>query len=170
MTSAPSHALTIARPTIQTLTVLNLLYAASISCLLAYSFLMPQWPRELFGDTMLGRYPNVGVGMRVIIVLGILGAGVMHALLRKLYAIVDTVRAGDPFSFENARRLELVGWGVMALECLRMAAVAVLAATIVNRGFAEYSFAPWLAALLIFVLAGVFAQGARMRADLEGTV
>jgi len=33
-----------------------------------------------------------------------------------------------------------------------------------------FSFAPWLAVLLLFVLAGVFAHGARMRADLEGTV
>ena len=33
-----------------------------------------------------------------------------------------------------------------------------------------FSFAPWLAVLLLFVLSGVFAQGARMRADLEGTV
>jgi len=33
-----------------------------------------------------------------------------------------------------------------------------------------FSFAPWLAVLLLFVLARVFAEGARMRADLEGTV
>jgi len=33
-----------------------------------------------------------------------------------------------------------------------------------------FSFTPWLAVLLLFVLAGVFAQGARMRTDLEGTV
>ena len=35
---------------------------------------------------------------------------------------------------------------------------------------ADGTFAPWLAVLLLFVLSGVFAQGARMRADLEGTV
>jgi hypothetical protein len=33
-----------------------------------------------------------------------------------------------------------------------------------------FSFAPWLSVLLLFVLAGVFTQGARMRDDLEGTV
>ena len=35
---------------------------------------------------------------------------------------------------------------------------------------ASLVFAPWLAVLLLFVLARVFDQGARMRADLDGTV
>ena len=30
--------------------------------------------------------------------------------------------------------------------------------------------APWLAVLMLFVLSGVFAHGARLRTDLEGTV
>lgn len=33
-----------------------------------------------------------------------------------------------------------------------------------------FSFTPWIAVLLLFVLARVFAHGARMREDLEGTV
>ena len=32
------------------------------------------------------------------------------------------------------------------------------------------ALAPWLAVLLLFVLAQVFEHGARMRRDLEGTV
>jgi hypothetical protein len=32
------------------------------------------------------------------------------------------------------------------------------------------SLTRWIAVLLLFVLAGVFEHGARMRADLEGTV
>jgi hypothetical protein len=34
----------------------------------------------------------------------------------------------------------------------------------------SFSFAPWLAVLLLFVLARVFEHGAWMRAELEGTV
>jgi hypothetical protein len=34
----------------------------------------------------------------------------------------------------------------------------------------SFSLAPWLAVLLLFVLAQVFDHGARMRDDLEGTV
>jgi hypothetical protein len=33
-----------------------------------------------------------------------------------------------------------------------------------------FSFTPWVAVVLLFVLARVFEQGALMRADLEGTV
>lgn len=33
-----------------------------------------------------------------------------------------------------------------------------------------FSFTPWIAVLLLFVLARVFAHGAQMREDLEGTV
>ena len=32
------------------------------------------------------------------------------------------------------------------------------------------TLAPWFDVLMLFVLSGVFAPGARMRADLEGTV
>ena len=34
----------------------------------------------------------------------------------------------------------------------------------------SFSVTPWIAVLLLFVLARVFDHGARMRADLEGTV
>jgi len=34
----------------------------------------------------------------------------------------------------------------------------------------DFSLTPWLAVLLLFVLARVFEQGAHMREDLEGTV
>ena len=33
-----------------------------------------------------------------------------------------------------------------------------------------FSVTPWLAVLLLFVLARVFAEGTRMRSDLDGTV
>lgn len=34
----------------------------------------------------------------------------------------------------------------------------------------NFSITPWIVVLLLFVLARVFEHGARMRADLEGTV
>jgi hypothetical protein len=34
----------------------------------------------------------------------------------------------------------------------------------------NFSLTPWLAVLLLFVLARVFDHGTRMRAELEGTV
>jgi FtsH-binding integral membrane protein len=85
-----------------------------------------------------------------------------------------TLRVGDPFIVENARRLQAIAWSVLAGEGLRLVVVAIAAAVTtpshpVNLGV-RFSFAPWLAVLMLFVLAGVFAHGARMREDLAGTV
>ena len=95
-------------------------------------------------------------------------------VLLQLRAIVDSVRVGDPFIVENARRLQAIAWSVLAGEGLRLVVVAIAAAVTtpshpVNLGV-RFSFAPWLAVLMLFVLAGVFAHGARMREDLAGTV
>jgi hypothetical protein len=54
---------------------------------------------------------------------------------------------------------------------LRVVVAGIGAAVSIHKlGPGGFSVVPWLAILLLFVLAGVFARGARMRADLEGTV
>jgi hypothetical protein len=51
-----------------------------------------------------------------------------------------------------------------------MIVMAIAAAVWEPGRLGGFTFTPWLAVLMLFVLSGVFAQGARMRADLEGTV
>lgn len=170
MTRTSANALAVARPAIQILTVLNLCYGLVITGLLVWSFFIEGWPQRPLGFDMVNAHPWVGQGLRAIVVVGIVGAAIVHTILRKLLAIVDTVRAGDPFISDNVRRLNAIAWRVASLEVLRLV-VAGIAAVVWEAGRIEaFSFAPWLAVLLLFVLAGVFAQGARMRADLEGTV
>ncbi|MET0582459.1 MAG: DUF2975 domain-containing protein [Pseudoxanthomonas sp.] len=170
MTPDSTPALALARPAIKGLTVLNILYALAIAALLVWSFFIDGWPQRPLGFDMTNAHPWVGQGLRAIVVVGLLAAAVVHTILKRLLAIVDTVRVGDPFILDNARRLEAIAWRVMALEGLRLV-VATIAAVVWEKGRIEaFSFAPWLAVLLLFVLAGVFAHGARMRADLEGTV
>lgn len=89
-------------------------------------------------------------------------------------AIVESVRAGDPFTSENARRLQAIGRALLALKLLSVvvAAIAASAATETNPldiGWPT-DVTGWLAALLLFVLARVFEEGARMREKLAGTV
>jgi hypothetical protein len=113
--------------------------------------------------------------LRAVVIVGIAGAYVVYRVLRELLAIVDTVRDGDPFVAGNARRLQAIAWWVLAGEGLRLLVGAIVwgasrfvpAIDNIDVGF---SFAPWLAVLLLFVLARVFDEGTRMRADLEGTV
>ncbi len=170
MTPASTQALGLARPVIQGLIILNGLYTLVISGLLVWSFFIDGWPERPLGFDMVNAHPLLGQGLRAIVMIGIAGALIVHFVLRHLRAIVDTVRVGDPFNLENARRLDRIAWGVVALELLRVA-VAAIAAVVWEAGRIEaFSFAPWLAVLLLFVLSGVFAQGARMREDLEGTV
>ncbi len=138
MTRTSVQALSVARPLVRGLMVLNIVYALAIAVLLVWSFFI--------------------------------AGAIVHAILRRLLAIVDTVRVGDPFILDNAQRLEAIAWRVLGLEGLRIIVAAIAAAVWEQGRIGAFSFAPWLAVLLLFVLAGVFAQGARMRADLEGTV
>lgn len=169
MNRTSAQALTAARPVIQFLTVLNLCYAAGITLLLIASFFITGWPQTPLGD-FASAHPQLPNGLRAIVVLGIVAAVLVHTILRRLLAIVDTVRDGDPFNLDNARRLEAIAWSVLALEVLRLV-IAGIASTVWEPGHVDgFSIASWFAVLLLFVLSGVFAQGARMRADLEGTV
>jgi hypothetical protein len=165
-----TRALAVARPVIRALVVLNVLYGLVISGLLVSSFLIRDWPQRPLGFDLLHGHPLLGQGLRAVVLLGIVGAAIVHTVLRRLLAIVDTVREGDPFILDNAERLNAIAWSVLALEGLRLA-VAAIAAFVWEPGRIDaFSFAPWLAVLLLFVLAGVFAHGARLREEIAGTV
>ena len=112
--------------------------------------------------------------MRLIMVIGIASVPLAYVILSRLRAIVDTVRDGDPFVAANARRLQTIAWAYLGLELLHIA-VGVVAASSGSSAQPldvhwRFSVTPWVAVLLLFVLARVFDHGARMRADLEGTV
>jgi DUF2975 family protein len=86
----------------------------------------------------------------------------------------SSARDGDPFVPANAERLQMIAWAYLGLELLHIA-VGVVAARSGSSAQPldvhwRFSVTPWVAVLLLFVLARVFDHGARMRADLEGTV
>lgn len=170
----PPNALALTYPLLRGLVVLNALYALGILALLVASLVAGEVLFQALGVKPGAGWPQMVLGGRLIMLAGLAGAGVVHRILRGLQAIVETVRAGDPFVADNARRLQAIAWWVLAGEALRLVigALVLVASTPaqtldVDVGF---SLAPWLAVLLLFVLARVFDQGARMRADLEGTV
>jgi hypothetical protein len=127
----------------------------------------------------LGVIPTPGNGkmilaMRGIMVIGILAAPVVHLIYTRLLAIVETVNAGDPFVVENAIRLQAIAWAIVSLELLHVGVVVLANGTWVGTQKVDigghFSVTPWLTILLLFVLARVFAQGARMRDELAETV
>jgi hypothetical protein len=171
MTRLPTHALALARPAIQVLTVLNLLYGCAILAFFIASWVVPDWPAKPLGYDPATMHAYLPMGLRTLQLLGLVLVGLVHLILRRLLAIVDSVRDGDPFVVANALRLQTIAWCLLGIELLRLAVTGIgTAVSIKALGSNGFSLGPWLAILLLFVLAGVFMRGARMRADLEGTV
>jgi hypothetical protein len=95
-------------------------------------------------------------------------------ILKRLQAMVDTVRAGDPFVAPNADRLNVIAWTMVGQQVIGLiiSAIERMISTPAHPIDldAGFSVTGWLAVLLTFLLARVFAEGTRMRDDLEGTV
>src|SRR4051794_33784505 len=171
--SSSSAALPIAYVTLRILIVANWLMFAVILALL---FLLPneQWIMSAFKLSPSPEAERLVMGLRAIAVLGLAAVPLNYSVLKRLLAIVETVRAGDPFVAANASRLQAIAWVELALQLLSLVIGAIAKAVStpahplhLNAGF---SINGWLAVLLTFLLARVFAEGAHMREDLEGTV
>jgi hypothetical protein len=114
------------------------------------------------------------LSMRGIMIIGILAAPVAHVIYTRLLAIVETVSDRDPFVVENAARLQSIAWAIVGLELMHVAVVILANGVWVGTQKVDiggkFSVTPWLTILLLFVLARVFDQGARMRDELAATV
>ena len=167
-------ALGLSRRVLGGLRVLNIVYAFGVGLLLVASLAAPEFLFEALGLGGTTGWTTATLAMRGIMVVGLAGAFIAHRILTGLLQIVESVRAGDPFVLDNAERLNAIAWWLLGAELLHLLVgvfvrLASTAAQPVDIGW-TFSFTPWIAVLLLFVLAGVFAHGARMREDLEGTV
>ena len=167
-------ALPAARRLLTALLYVNGVYGLAILGLLLASIGAPGPLFEALGVRPAADRDTLELGMRMIMVIGIAAVPVAYVVLSRLRAIVDTVRDGDPFVTANARRLQTIAWAYLGLELLHLA-VGVVAASSSSAAQPldvdwSFSVTPWVAVLLLFVLARVFDHGTRMRADLEGTV
>ena len=171
--SPSSAALPIAHVFLRILIVVNWLAGAVILALLVAS-LNEQWIMSAFKLSPSPEAERLVMGLRAIAVLGLVAILPNYAVLKRLLAIVETVRAGEPFVAANAGRLRVIAWALLALQLLSMA-IGVIAKVVAIPGqplrFDDgFSINGWLSVLLTFLLARVFAEGTLMREDLEGTV
>ena len=163
----------IAYVVLRILLVINLLGGAAILALL---LVMPneQWIMSAFKLSPSPEAERLVMGLRAIAVLGLVAIPLNHLVLKRLLAIVETVRRDDPFVAANASRLQAIAWVLLALNLLSIVigeiAKAVSTAAHPLNLDAGFSINGWLAVLLTFVLARVFAEGALMRKDVAGTV
>jgi hypothetical protein len=174
MSRLPSAALPIAYVLLRILIVLNWIFGAGIFALLAFTFINEPWTMKALGVSGFPDAQTVMMGMRAVAVLGLVSIVLDYGLLKRLVAMIKTVRAGDPFVAENAYRLQAIGWLLLGLQVLGMVigAIGKLLSTPKHPFHLDAGFSVngWLAVLLIFVLARVFAEGTLMREDLDGTV
>jgi hypothetical protein len=171
MTEPNTDALSVSHKLLRFLIPVNRLFGGAICVFLVWTFIAADFVARALGtDTS----PRALVGMRLIMVVGVVGTVVSNAVLTRLLSMVETVRVGDPFVTENGSRLQTIAWSVLGLELSRLVVVGIAnsVSTVARPIHIDWdlSFTPWLAVLLLFVLARVFDYGARMREDLDGTV
>lgn len=171
VTSSP--ALPIAHIVLRIAIILNWLMGAAILVLLVA---MPneQWIMSAFKLSPSPDAERLVLGLRVVAGLGLAVFLLYYLILKKLLAIVKTVRAGNPFDAANAQRLSAIAWALLTLQILSIV-IGTIGNSIstpehpVNLD-AGFSISGWLVVFLTFLLARVFAEGTNMREDLEGTV
>ena len=167
MTESYPDTLTLSRKVLRVLTKLNLLMGALILALLIASLVAESWVMRALGARPAPGNSMLFLGMRLIMVIGICSVPIVHLILARLLTIVETVSVGNPFVMANAVRLKTIAWAILGLELIDFtvgaiaAGVSTAAAPLnISSGF---SLTRWLTVLLLFVLARVFEQGARMR-------
>jgi Na+-transporting methylmalonyl-CoA/oxaloacetate decarboxylase gamma subunit len=171
--TSSTPALPVAYVVLRILIVLNWLMGAAILTLLLISP-NEQWIMSAFKLSPSPEADRLVMGLRLVAVLGLVAIPLNNAALQRLLAMVETVRLGDPFVAANARRLDTIARVLLALQLLSVV-IGAIGKTISSPAHpvdldAGFSITGWLAVLLTFLLARVFAEGARMRDDLAGTV
>jgi len=153
--------------------LLNLATGALLVVMFVGSFVFEPVFRDFFTKVP----PRIDPGylmptLRLWMVLVLPMIAAVHIMFSRLLAMIETVRTGDPFVPENAVRMKTIAWCLLAVQLLGllfgvMAAIMNAAGSTIDW---EFSMDGWLPVLLLFVLARVFEEGTRIRADLEAMI
>ena len=146
---APSSAaLPLAYVVLRILIVVNWLFGAAILALLVVSP-NEQWIMSAFRLSPSPEAERLVMGLRAVAVFGLASIPLNYSVLKRLLAIVETVRAGDPFVAANASRLQAIAWALLALQLLSLV-IAAIAKTVSTPAHpldldAGFSINGWLA-------------------------
>ena len=114
----------IAYVTLRILIVLNWLMGVVILVLLV-ALPNEQWIMSAFKLSPSPEASRLVMGLRAVAVLGLPVVLLNYVVLKRLLAIVETVRAGDPFVAANASRLQAIAWVLLALNLLSIVIGAI---------------------------------------------
>lgn len=102
--------------------------------------------------------------------LSLAGYVVVMRWIREIFA---TLIAGDVFQPRNVWRLRLIGFGLAGLELFGFGVrlmINHLMGLEIGAGYGLRAVTTWFSVMVVFVLAEVFKEGARLRAETELTV
>lgn len=120
-------------------------------------------------EDLIKRGPYLAGGL----LAGALYTGGVLVIVGELRRIFSTLTAGDPFHPDNVTRLRIIGGMLAALEIGRHV-VAELARMLIHEDVRSVdsglNLTAWFAVLVVFVLAEVFREGARLRTEAELTI
>lgn len=93
-------------------------------------------------------------------------------IVGSLRRIFVTLTTGDPFHPDNVQRLRLIGLMLAGLEVGRYLVWGLFAWLLpeVDRDRTTLNLTSWFSVLVVFVLAEVFREGARLRREAELTI
>jgi hypothetical protein len=113
-----------------------------------------------------------GPGLALGLVAASLYIAGVYYIVGRLRRIFATLTAGDPFHPDNVRRLRTIGGMLAVLELGRYPVALMTAWLAPGSSGGHYVFNPtaWFAVLVVFVLAEVFREGARLRREAELTI
>ncbi len=114
-----------------------------------------------------------------IVAAGALYAGGLVFIVGRLRRVFVTLTQGDPFRPENVHRLRLIGFTLAGLELISYGVRSFIAwwdeeledvDLNLDRVGEDFNLTMWFAVLVVFVLAEVFREGARLRREAELTI
>jgi hypothetical protein len=159
--------------------ILDVVYAAlwigviAVSLLVVAALLFSFNP-DLLDDASLasGQLARLGPAMTGGLFAAGLYMGGILVIVGLLRRIFTTLTAGDPFHPDNVRRLRWIGAILAILELGRYAVWAIGAWLLTGAGKSQPSLNlnTWFSVLVVFVLAEVFREGARLRREAELTI
>jgi hypothetical protein len=135
-----------------------------------------------FNPELLARMVPISDAVEIVSRNGPLLAGALAAwalllggwmvIVERLRRIFATLTAGDPFHPDNVLRLRLIGLILAGLEIGRyifsgMARWLAPDSKVIDDSF---TLTAWFSVLVVFVLAEVFREGARLRREAELTI
>ena len=92
----------------------------------------------------------------------------------QLRRILSTLAEGDPFVPDNTPRLTRIAVAIGLIEVIRMVSLVVLTNTVdLGAGYEaniNINLAVWGAVVVLFILAQVFKEGARLREEEKMTI